>query len=323
MTALGGWRSSLRGDPVPWLLEREDPAIHHLTLRELMDEPADAPSVRRARAAAMRLPPISSILDGQEPPGYWVKPGSGYGPKYTGTVWSLMFLDQMGADMTCDAAHVAARERADAGARGRRARSEGPARPRAPIAGNARKLLRLVTDLLDLDRLSQGLLEPQRAAVDLAEVVRNVVAESGAVTDRDVAVVATATTVAIDDPKVEQIVENLLVNAARHTPPDAHIWMRVQPGNGGAILTVEDDGPGLFPEDRDRVFGAFERGVNAATHAPGSGIGLTLVARFAELHGGRAWAEEREGGGASFLVWLPSGGAAPRRRHCSHLARRS
>ena len=57
-----------------------------------MDEPADAPSVRRARAAAMRVPPISPILDGQE------TPGSGYGPKYTGTVWSLMFLDQMGAD---------------------------------------------------------------------------------------------------------------------------------------------------------------------------------------------------------------------------------
>jgi two-component system sensor histidine kinase MtrB len=147
--------------------------------------------------------------------------------------------------------------------------------------------------------------------VELSEVVRNVVAESDAVADRDVSVVATATTVAIDVPKVERIGENLLVNAARHTPPDAHIWIRVQPGNGGAILAVEDDGPGLLPEDRDRVFGAFERGVNAATHAPGSGIGLTLVARFAELHGGRAWAEEREGGGASFLVWLPSGGAAP------------
>src|SRR5437899_9864239 len=58
------------------------------------------------------------------------------------------------------------------------------------IAGNARKLLRLVTDLLDLDRLSQGLLEPQRATVDLAEVVRNVVAESDAVADRDATVVA-------------------------------------------------------------------------------------------------------------------------------------
>jgi PAS domain S-box-containing protein len=177
------------------------------------------------------------------------------------------------------------------------------------IAGNARKLLRLVTDLLDLDRLSQGLLEPQRATVDLADVVRNVVAESDAVADREVTVDASTTTVAIDVPKVERIVENLLVNAARHTPPDAHIWIRVQPGDGGAILAVEDDGPGLLPEDRERVFGAFERGVNAATHAPGSGIGLTLVARFAELHGGKAWAEEREGGGASFLVWLPSGNA--------------
>src|SRR5207249_440223 len=135
------------------------------------------------------------------------------------------------------------------------------------IAGNARKLLRLVTDLLDLDRLSQGLLEPQRATVDLAQVVRNVVAESDAVADRDVSVVATTTTVAIDVPKVERIVENLLVNAARHTPPNSHIWIRVQPGNGGAILAVEDDGPGLLPEDRERVFGAFERGVNAAPQA--------------------------------------------------------
>jgi signal transduction histidine kinase len=152
-------------------------------------------------------------------------------------------------------------------------------------------------------------LEPQRATVDLADVVRNVVAESDAVADREVTVDAITTTVAIDVPKVERIVENLLVNAARHTPPDAHIWVRVQPGDGGAILAIEDDGPGLLPEDRERVFGAFERGVNAATHAPGSGIGLTLVARFAELHGGKAWAEEREGGGASFLVWLPSGNA--------------
>jgi hypothetical protein len=93
-----GWRSALRGDPVPWLLETGDPAVRHLALRALMDEPADAPSVWRARAAAMRVPPISTILDGQDAEGFWVKPGSGYGPKYTGTVWSLMFLDQMGAD---------------------------------------------------------------------------------------------------------------------------------------------------------------------------------------------------------------------------------
>ncbi len=173
------------------------------------------------------------------------------------------------------------------------------------IAVNARKLQRLVTDLLDLDRLSRGLAEPNRTEVDLADVVRTIVAESETANDREMSVELEVTPAAVDVPKVERIVENLLVNAVRHTPEDAHIWIRVQPASGGAILVVEDDGPGLPAEDRERVFEAFERGANASAHAPGSGIGLTLVARFAELHGGRAWAEEREGGGASFLVWLP------------------
>ena len=174
------------------------------------------------------------------------------------------------------------------------------------IAVNARKLQRLVTDLLDLDRLSQGLLEPQRTTVDLADVARNVVEESEIGVDRQVSLDTTRTIVAIDVPKVERIVENLLVNAIRHTPANARIWVRVQPRDQGAVIAVEDDGPGLPPDERERVFAPFERGAHAATHAPGSGIGLTLVARFAELHGGRAWVEERPGGGASFLVWLPS-----------------
>lgn len=94
----GSWRSALNGDPVPWLLEAETPAVRHLALRWLLDEPEDAPSVRRARAAAMRVEPIAPTLAAQHPDGYWVAPGAGYGPKYTGTVWSLMFLDQVGAD---------------------------------------------------------------------------------------------------------------------------------------------------------------------------------------------------------------------------------
>ena len=92
------WREALHGDPLPWLLEPETPAVRHLTLRWLLDEPEDAPSVRRARAAAMRADPIAATLAAQDAQGYWVKPGPGYGPKYTGTVWSLMFLDQLGAD---------------------------------------------------------------------------------------------------------------------------------------------------------------------------------------------------------------------------------
>jgi hypothetical protein len=92
------WRAALNGDPLPWLLEREDPAVRHLALRSLVDEPEEAPVVRRARAASMRTGAIAATLAAQHPDGYWVKPGAGYGPKYTGTVWSLMFLDQMGAD---------------------------------------------------------------------------------------------------------------------------------------------------------------------------------------------------------------------------------
>jgi PAS domain S-box-containing protein len=177
------------------------------------------------------------------------------------------------------------------------------------IAANARKLQRLVNDLLDLDRLSRGLLEPTRAPADLAEVVRTVVAQSDALGGREVMFDVEPTPVEIDVPKVERIVENLLVNAVRHTPPQARVWVRVAPGSDGGVLVVEDDGPGIRDEDRTRIFDAFERG-GTSSHAPGSGIGLTLVSRFAELHGGRAWVEDRDGGGASFMVWLPGTSAA-------------
>lgn len=92
------WRAALRDDPLSWLLDDEVPAVRHLTLRRLLDEPEGSTRVRRARAAAMRTAPIAPILAAQDPGGWWVKPGPGYAPKYTGTVWSLMFLDQMGAD---------------------------------------------------------------------------------------------------------------------------------------------------------------------------------------------------------------------------------
>ena len=93
-----GWRSALNGDPLDWLLERDMPSVRHLALRWLLHEPDDAPSVRRARSAAMKTGPIATTLAAQHPEGYWVTPGAGYGPKYTGTVWSLIFLDQLGAD---------------------------------------------------------------------------------------------------------------------------------------------------------------------------------------------------------------------------------
>jgi two-component system, OmpR family, sensor histidine kinase MtrB len=71
------------------------------------------------------------------------------------------------------------------------------------------------------------------------------------------------------------------------------------------LLLVEDEGPGVPAQLREQVFQPFCKGRNVADHAPGSGIGLALAAQFASLHAGRAWVQDRPGGGASFRVFLP------------------
>jgi hypothetical protein len=76
------WTSALKGDPLPWLLAEDTPAVRQLALRHLLDRPADVQLVREARAAAMRADPIATILAAQDGAGFWVQPGPGYGPKY-------------------------------------------------------------------------------------------------------------------------------------------------------------------------------------------------------------------------------------------------
>ena len=92
------WSAGLRADPLPWLLDPDAPAVRHRALADLLGRPPDDAEVREARAAAMGAPPITSILDAQDPAGWWSAPGPGYGPKYRSTVWSVIFLEQLGAD---------------------------------------------------------------------------------------------------------------------------------------------------------------------------------------------------------------------------------
>ncbi len=94
------WTIPLRASPLAWLLEDSAPAVRHLALRRLIDRPPNDPEVVASLRAAMRSDPIATILGHQQPAGYWVKPGAGYSPKYTSTVWQLIFLDQLGADPT-------------------------------------------------------------------------------------------------------------------------------------------------------------------------------------------------------------------------------
>lgn len=92
------WLNRLPADPRPWLLDPSVPAVRHATLRTLFDRPPDDPAVAVARAAATSSDPIAATLAAQDPEGWWVKRGAGYAPKYTGTTWSLIFLDQLMAD---------------------------------------------------------------------------------------------------------------------------------------------------------------------------------------------------------------------------------
>jgi len=114
--------------------------------------------------------------------------------------------------------------------------------------------------------------------------------------------------VSVDATKVERIIENLVSNALRHTPPGTNIWVRARGRDGGIALVVEDEGRGIPTELRDAIFEPFRQAPGSSSeHSPGVGVGLSLVRRFAELHGGRAWLEDRPGGGSSFHVFLPGG----------------
>lgn len=177
------------------------------------------------------------------------------------------------------------------------------------IAENARKLDRLVSDLLDLDRLTRGILEPKRHPTDVGAVVRRVVDEADFLGDHPLEMSADPVIVAVDGAKVERIIENLLSNVARHTPTGTQVWITVHAEGDGAVITVEDSGPGVPAEMEGNLFEPFAQGSEGeqARYSPGVGIGLSLVARFSELHGGSATVGHRDGGGTVFTVHLPNG----------------
>jgi PAS domain S-box-containing protein len=173
------------------------------------------------------------------------------------------------------------------------------------VIDGSRRLQRLLGDLLDVDRLTRGAAMVDRSPVDLCDLIAEVVSHVPP-NHHQIHVEPVQAHAEVDAPKVERIVENLLTNAIRHTPPGTSVWVRVNEDPGGVTLVVEDDGPGVPLELREPIFEPFRQAGQGASRAKGLGIGLSLVARFAELHLGRAWVEERAGGGASFHVFLPT-----------------
>ncbi len=181
------------------------------------------------------------------------------------------------------------------------------------IHRNATKLQRLLTDLLDVDRLARGIVTPRLGETDLCTLATNVLEDIDLDGRRLVPDLESAPVVA-DAPKVERIVENLVVNAVRHTPVGATVRVATRRHGDTAVLVVEDDGDGVPDTIKDQLFEPFFQGPGSGERpSPGTGIGLALVARLTELHGGVTRVEDRPEGGARFVVELPCAAARTER----------
>jgi signal transduction histidine kinase len=172
------------------------------------------------------------------------------------------------------------------------------------LVRESHRLDMLLSDLLDLERLRRGILTPQLEMVDVPAVMRAAL-ERYADAARPTLVELDDVQISADPAKLDRIVDNQIGNAYKHTPFDKAVSVTLRSVDGGALIAVDDEGTGVPDELKVAIFEPFHRGSADVTHVPGTGIGLSLVAHFTELHGGRAWVEDRDGGGSSFRVFLP------------------
>jgi two-component system sensor histidine kinase KdpD len=175
----------------------------------------------------------------------------------------------------------------------------------AAIEEEADRLTRLVSDLLDASRLEAGALVPDRRPHDLAELIDTAVRRlEPRLGNRPltIEIPETLPPVAYDYTQVDRIITNLLENALVHTPANSPLEIRVRAAADEIRVEVTDHGPGVPPEDRERLFRSFERG---RTGGRGTGLGLAIARGFVEAHGGRIWIESAPGGGARFVFTLP------------------
>jgi two-component system, OmpR family, sensor kinase len=178
---------------------------------------------------------------------------------------------------------------------------------RRRIEDESVRMSALVDDMLLIARLDQG--RPlEHKPVDLQAIARDAAADARAVApQREITLDAPGEVVVNgDDTRLRQAVGNLVRNALVHTPPTTPVEIAVTSHNGTAALSVADHGPGLKPEDRDRIFEPFYRAdASRSRDSGGAGLGLSIVNAVVAAHGGKVRVRETEGGGATFEVALP------------------
>jgi signal transduction histidine kinase len=181
------------------------------------------------------------------------------------------------------------------------------------IEQEAQRMSTLVAELLELARLDRTS-SLDLTETDLAAVVRDAVADAIAVEPgRTVRAEAPPRLLAVaDEPRVRQVLANLLGNVRAHTPVDTPVAVRLAAVPGGVLLEVGDAGPGMSAEDTAKAFDRFHRAAESANGSAehggggGSGLGLSIVQAIAHAHGGQAMLESWPGRGTRVRIWLPT-----------------
>jgi two-component system phosphate regulon sensor histidine kinase PhoR len=179
------------------------------------------------------------------------------------------------------------------------------------IVTNARRMQRLVDNLLDLARLEAGRWQPEREPVDIAQAAADTWSAlrdgSRALSvDFEVEVGADADTVFADSDALRQVLTNLLDNSLRYTPPGGRITCRSRIDGPGVAISVADNGSGIVPEHLPRIFERFYRSdPSRSREEGGTGLGLAIVKHLVEAHGGRVSAESERGVGTTITCWFP------------------
>ena len=173
------------------------------------------------------------------------------------------------------------------------------------------QLARIVDELLEVSRITTGRIQLHPTRIALRVVVENAVGTVRALIDQrqhqlTMSLPAQAVWVHADAARMEQVVVNLLTNAAKYTDPGGKIWLTLQPEGTEAVLRVRDTGVGIAPELLPRIFDLFTQAERSLDRAQGGlGIGLALVQRLVEMHGGTVGASSVLGQGSEFVMRLP------------------
>jgi signal transduction histidine kinase/CheY-like chemotaxis protein len=180
------------------------------------------------------------------------------------------------------------------------------------IERQARRLRRLVDDLLDVARVTRGKIELRTRKKDLREVVRRCIEEMQPTVERSgitltMELAEAPVPVDVDEVRMEQVLTNLVTNSMKYSPPGGQIEVIVGSDDDGAFFCVRDDGDGIEPEVLPHIFDLFaQASTRKDVHQGGLGIGLTLVRSLVELHGGTVAAEsDGPGMGCTMIVRLP------------------